>query len=76
MGLLKGLAQVLASLVTLLSIGCAEKDGACERNLPCLLKNSRWVDLSHKFDDNTIYWSDDGNFRLNVTLFGSNEDNW
>uniref|UniRef100_A0A4D5RQE7 Putative conserved secreted protein n=1 Tax=Ixodes scapularis TaxID=6945 RepID=A0A4D5RQE7_IXOSC len=41
-----------------------------------LWRPSRMVDLSHHFNNSTIYWSEDGRFSLNVTLFNDTQEGW
>ncbi|XP_077517757.1 isatin hydrolase-like [Amblyomma americanum] len=41
-----------------------------------LWESYQTVDLSHNFNDSTIYWDDDGYYRLNVTIYNSTREGW
>ncbi|XP_077484668.1 isatin hydrolase-like [Amblyomma americanum] len=50
--------------------------GARKCDRPKLFANYKIVDLSHHFNNRTIYWADDAHFRLNVTVVNATEAGW
>ncbi|XP_037276630.2 isatin hydrolase [Rhipicephalus microplus] len=43
---------------------------------PALIKSYKIVDLSHHFNNETIYWDDNGIYNLNVTVYNTTRAGW
>ncbi|KAH9373145.1 hypothetical protein HPB48_004890 [Haemaphysalis longicornis] len=41
-----------------------------------LWQNYKVVDLSYRFNDRTIYWDDQADYRLNVTIYNDTQAGW
>jgi kynurenine formamidase len=51
-------------LPVILLFGCSRHDPVQQ------LMNARWVDLSHEFDDHTIYWPTNKPFSKDTSFYG------
>ncbi len=44
---------------------------ACTRpDLSAMLQSAKWIDLTHDYDSNTVYWPTDVNFRHDTVFYG------
>lgn len=57
-------------------LGCVQARQARPRNCFASLPSDKLVDLSHSFNNQTIFWEDDAAFKLNVSLQGSTGEDW
>ncbi len=59
--------KIYLVLVVLSMTGCGQK------NLTDQLQTARWIDLTHDFDANTVYWPTDEPFRHDTVFYGISE---
>ncbi len=63
-----------ASLWLAVLSGCTGRNQVEHANLAQLLESGRWVDLTHVFSQETIYWPTAANFRKDTVFVGITEN--
>lgn len=66
-------AIILLSCAVLVSRIAARSPSSCGG---LFVPPEKLVDLSHSFNNRTIFWSDDAEFRLNISREGSTPEDW
>jgi len=64
--------------VVLLMVGCRQKSAEKHQlqDLSEILQQSKWIDLTHSFDENTVYWPTNAPFTHDTVSYGYTEQGY